>query len=306
MKSKKILAGVCASLMLAATAIPTVTAADTVKVTVGNAQAKAGATFSIDVELDSIPAAGINACDFGIKYDSSIITVTGVTAGPLAKADDASLSGVNALETNIENGLVSVIYGLGTTEAMTGSGVFLTLTGKVSASASAGDKANLEIVAVDRLAAPTVSTNNEDIIFGNLGSDNVTATVYTPTITNGWVEVIGDEQPTEKPTGEQPTTEAPTTETPTTEKPTTQGPTTAAPTPPVDIKPTALGDVDCNGEACAVADIVILSKYLINQSIVTITPQGLANANVNFDDIVDSRDLMSITEFALGAITSFD
>jgi hypothetical protein len=232
MKAKKILAGVCASVMLAATAIPVVSAADSVKVTVGNTKAKAGENFSVTVDLADIPAAGINGCDFGIKFDSSVISITGVEKGALAKDDTDALDGVKSLETNVENGFVSIVYGVsGTT--VTGSGTFVTLTGKVNASATAGTKADLKVVAIDRTAKPAGSETNADIIFGYLKDDNKTFVNYDPTITNGWVEVEGEaptQAPTEAPT--QAPTEAPTqapTQAPPTEAP-TQAPPTEAPT----------------------------------------------------------------------------
>ena len=232
MKAKKILAGVCASVMLAATAIPVVSAADSVKVTVGNTKAKAGEDFSVTVDLADIPAAGINGCDFGIKFDSSVISITGVEKGALAKDDTDVLDGVKSLETNVENGFVSIVYGVsGTT--VTGSGTFVTLKGKVNASAAAGTKADLKVVAIDRTAKPGGSETNADIIFGYLKDDNKTFVNYDPTITNGWVEVEGEaptQAPTEAPT--QAPTEAPT-QAPPTEAPTqapTQAPPTEAPT----------------------------------------------------------------------------
>ena len=79
MKAKKIMAGACASLMLAVAAVPTVCAADALKGSISKAEAKAGGKFSVTLDLEDIPASGINGCDFGIKYDSSVITVTDVS-----------------------------------------------------------------------------------------------------------------------------------------------------------------------------------------------------------------------------------
>ena len=47
MRTKKLLAGACASLMIAASAITTVTAAESVNVTIGNATAAPGETFTV-------------------------------------------------------------------------------------------------------------------------------------------------------------------------------------------------------------------------------------------------------------------
>ncbi len=290
MKAKKILAGACASLMLAMTTVSAVSAAGTVNVTVGNATAKAGEKFSVTIDLADIPTDGINACDFGVKYDSSALTITGVTAGTLAKADTASLDGVNALETNIEAGLVSIIYGLGATESsnyMTGSGTFVTLEGTVSNTAAAG-KYDLKIVAVDRLADPSGTATNNEIIFGNLAADNTTCTVYTPTIVDGYVEVTGDTATTTSTTaGTQPTTT-------TTTKVTTPLPSVG--------EASLLGDVDLDKVAGTASDLVLLSKYLVNTTIFGLKDEALANADLNGDKVVTAVDASTMIEVVTGSI----
>lgn len=290
MKAKKILAGACASLMLAMTTVSAVSAAGTVNVTVGNDTAKAGEKFSVTIDLSAIPADGINACDFGVKYDSSALTITGVTAGALAKADTASLDGVNALETNIEAGLVSIIYGLGATESsnyMTGSGTFVTLEGTVSNTAAAG-KYDLKIVAVDRLADPSGTATNNEIIFGNLAADNTTCTVYTPTIVDGYVEVTGNTATTTSTTaGTQPTTT-------TTTKVTTPLPSVG--------EASLLGDVDLDKVAGTASDLVLLSKYLVNTTIFGLKDEALANADLNGDKVVTAVDASTMIEVVTGSI----
>lgn len=291
MKAKKILAGACASFMIAAMAVTNVTAADAVKVTVGSAEAKAGATFSVNLDLADIPAAGINACDFGIKYDSSVITITDVELGKLAKEDeDAKLEGVNALETNIEEGLVSIIYGLGTTDSanyMSGSGTFLVVSGTVSKTAKAGDKSALDIVAVDRLATGTGTATNADIIFGNIASDNTTYTIYDPTITSGLVKVIGDEQPTEE------------------SKPTETNP------PYTGDKELLYGDVNLD-EDISLADVAKLVKYNIDKNLFPFgendkdgkyiegsKEQALEQADVEYDGSINVSDTSKLVAYLL-------
>lgn len=279
MKAKKILAGACASLMLAMTTATAVSAADTVNVTIGNATAEAGGKFSVDIDLSGIPAAGINGCEFGVKFDSTVLTVTNVKAGELAVEDTTALEGVNTLETNIQSGLVSVIYGLADTNSyITGEGTFLTLEGTVSNTAAAG-KYDIELVAIDRVAGTDGTATNTDIIFGNLADDNVTYTVYTPTITNGWVEVTGDgtTEPTDEPSS----------------------------VPSDDIgEPTLLGDVNCDG-AVGVGDITKLAKYLVSSSINPLDSTALANADVSQNAVVDAIDSGMLIEFCLGSITEF-
>lgn len=288
MKAKKILAGACASLMLAMTTV-SASAAGAVNVTVGNATAKAGEKFSVTIDLADIPTDGINACDFGVKYDSSALTITGVTAGALAKADTASLDGVKALETNIEAGLVSIIYGLGATESsnyMTGSGTFVTLEGTVSNTAAAG-KYDLKIVAVDRLADPSGTATNSEIIFGNLGADNTTCTVYTPTIVDGYVQVEGNTSTTTSTTaGTQPTTTTTTAVQPTTEAPSIG-------------EASLLGDVNVDDKV-GTTDLVWLSKYLVNGSIFPLGAKSLANADVDQNGAITSVDASILIEVVTG------
>lgn len=285
MKAKRILAGACASFMLAMTTATAVSAEESVQVTIGNAEAKAGGTFTVTLDLADIPAAGINACDFGIEYDASALTITNVTAGALAKDDTASLEGVNAFDANIEDGLVSVIYGLGTTDSanyMTGSGTFLTLEGTVSATAAAGTY-DLKIVAVDRLETPSGTATNADIIFGNLGEDNVTYTVYSPTITDGYVKVVDGEEPSES-------TEATEVTGPSEEKPTIDP-----------EKVTMRGDVDCNGEI-GLADVAALAKWVAAADLYPLTDAGLANGEITDDGSVNAADLNKLIEYTVKAI----
>ena len=301
MKAKKILAGVCASMMLAATTIPNVLAAG-VDLKVGSAKAKAGETFSVKVDLTPAPGSKINGCDFGIKFDSSVISITGVEKGELAKDDTDSLDGVKSLETNIESGLVSIVYGVSGT-AIDGSGTFVTLTGKVNASAKAGDKSALEVVAIDRPAKPTGTDKNADIIIGYLEDDNKTFTNYTPTIVNGVVEVEGtSSEPTTTPPTDEPTTPtaddptAPITEpsTPSTDKPTEGGNINPA-------KVSKLGDVDLNG-LVELNDIIVLAKHLLNATSNPLNDEQKANADVTKDGAVNSADLSKIIEHNLNPV----
>lgn len=269
MRAKKIIAGACASLMLAVSAIPTVTAAESVKVTLGNTTAAPGETFTVKMELSDIPAAGINGCDFGIKYDSSVLTISEVALGDLAKGDSTDVEGMpDPLQCNIEDDLVCVIYGLGTTNTdyyMTGSGTFLTISGTVSETAASGTKSDLEVVAVDRTTTPTSTSVNEDIIFGYLGSDDETPVMYDPTITNGYVEVTGDD--------------------------------TSDSTEDTSIdfgEVSKLGDVNVDGLVNS-TDVVVLNKYLISASRYALSnATAYANADCDKDNTLTSKDSMAI------------
>lgn len=291
MKSKKILAGFCASLMLAAATLPSVSAADAVKVKVGSAEAKAGEDFTVAIDLSDIPSAGINGCDFGIQYDADVVELTGVTTGAIAKEDSAKLDGVEPLEVGYESGFVSIIYAL-SSDAITESGTFLNVKGTVKSTAKAGDKSDLKIVAVDRKENSVSTSNNADIIFGMLNTDE-TSVMYTPTITDGVVEVIGEEKPSEKPS-ENPSEDP-------TEKPSedpSEQPGNVDPT-----KRSMLGDVDLNKDPGKTNDAVLLAKYIANKNKYGLSDEALANADVDLDNTVGTADLTMLVEVVLGKIS---
>lgn len=278
MRTKKLLAGACASLMIAASAITTVTAAESVNVTIGNATAAPGETFTVKMELSDIPSAGINACDFGIKYDSSVLTIDDVALGDLAKGDDTSVEGMpDPFVYNIEEDLVCVAYGVGTTNTdfyMTGSGTFLTISGTVSESAAPGTKSDLEIVAVDRQTTPTSSSVNDEIIFGLYSSDEEAPIVYDPTITNGYVEVEG-EATTEESTGNTGTS--------------------------IDFgEVTLLGDTN-RDDVIDSTDIVVLNKYLLNKVQYPLQDSSAyANGDCDKDKDLTTKDNLFIIQHVLG------
>ncbi len=299
MNAKKILAGACASLMLAVAAAPAVSAADSIGVTVGKAEAKPGATFTVNIDLTDIPAAGVNACDFGIKYDSSVISIDKVEAGKLAK-DETDLEGVDALVANTdEPGLVSILYGLGVDgNVMTDGGTFLVLTGTVKADAKAGSKSDLEVVAVDRNATDEENSPlNTDIVFGYLVAES--ATMYEPTITPGLVKVLGDSTEASDPTQA------------TTTKLTTPAPTIPPETLPsnIEIDDLKYGDVNLDG-AVTGADTVKLAKYMLSKESYPLGKgdtdteiRAKLQGDVKKDGTLGTSDTMRLNEYNLKNIT---
>ncbi|MDE5649030.1 MAG: dockerin type I repeat-containing protein, partial [Oscillospiraceae bacterium] len=176
-------------------------------------------------------------------------------------------------QCNIEDDLVCIIYGLGTTNTdyyMTGSGTFLTISGTVSETAASGTKSDLEIVAVDRTTTPTSTAVNEDIIFGYLGSDEEAPVIYDPTITNGYVEVTGDD--------------------------TTDNTEDTS----IDFgEVSKLGDVNVDGLVNS-TDIVVLNKYLISASKYQLSSAtAYANADCDMDKSLTSKDSMAIVNHIL-------
>lgn len=282
MRTKKFLAGVVASMMLAVAA-PTVTAADGFEVAISNTTAKAGDDFTLTLDMTNIPEAGINACDFGIQFDSSVLTVTDVTVGDLAKGDSSEVEGMpDPFEWNLEDDLICVVYGIGTTDTdyyMSGSGTFLTIKGTVSSTAAAGTKSELKVTAVDRMTNPTSNEVNSEVIFANYNADGV-ATLYTPTFTDGYVEVTSDstEEVTEATEATEEVTQA-----------TIEFGT-----------PTMLGDVNLDGVISA-SDVVVLNKYLISSSEYPLEgPVNYANADCITNQKLDLEDSSAIANYVLG------
>lgn len=275
MKAKKILAGACASLMLTSMAASAVSAAEAVKVTVGNDTAEAGAKFSVNIDLADLPSTGINGIDFAVKYDSTALKIDSVKPGELA-VEDTSISDVDTIVVgNDEAGITNIIYANITTP-ITKSGTFVTVEGTVNENAKAG-KYDLSIVAIGR-------DNNDEVVFGyHTGAADDAGVYYTPTITNGYVEVTSED-----------TSEA----TEATEATEDTKPSETEPTEDIG-EPTLLGDVDCGGKV-AVADLTLLSKHILNKSLFTLTEQGKANADMNADKKIDSNDSGALAELLVG------
>lgn len=301
MRNKKVIAGLVAAMTLISTTSAIVSAAGDFTVSISNTKAGAGEEFSITLDMSDIPSTGINGCDFGISYDSSLVSIESVTLGSLAK-DVSALEGdlPDPFECNIEEDVISLMYAIGTTDSsyyLNGSGTFLNITGTVNEDAAAGSKAEFEVVPVDRAVKPGSADTNASIVFGYMGEDEA-AVMYTPVYETGWVEVTG-EDPTEPPTvapTEEPTV-APT-------EPPTVAPTEPSETPTLDIPDgTLYGDVNVDGSV-DVGDVVTLNMYILNPTGNALEAESLANADVVRDNKIDSTDgtlLMSYTAMSVKA-----
>ena len=197
MKTKKVVVGAVAAAMLSLAVCPIAPAAagETVQISVGNAEVKAGEQFTVDVSLNDISAPGIQCTDFAIAFDSSIITIDAVEAGALTKtgADSADPTGASApiFDANIDSeGYVNLTWSTALDDSsywLNGSGVFCTITGTVSSSAAAGTETPLTVTAVDRLLNPS-STDKAEIYAGyNTGDDS--AVEFAVSTSDGFVKV---------------------------------------------------------------------------------------------------------------------
>ena len=289
MGTKRFFAGAVAFVMtVMSTAAMTASAADTVKVAADKVTAAAGKDFSLNVSLSGVPKDGIRACEFALKYDSSIIEVTGVKAGTIADtgadAKEADISkeapsfGVNFATA----GVVNVEWSTGLTSSdywIKSDGVLFTVEGTVKSTAKAGDVSKVEIVPIDRALFEGSTEKNTDIVFANISGSTVTN--YEVSTSDGSVTVEGAET-TE--------TDAPTE---TTKESTTE--TSVKPDLDVDY-----GDTNVDGEV-GIADVVLLNKYLVKSA--SLSDQGKANADAYADGKLNADDSLSILKFLVGTLS---
>ncbi|HEY9060365.1 MAG TPA: cohesin domain-containing protein [Pseudobacteroides sp.] len=125
---------VCTSVLLAVTMLlsmflfnSTVQAAG-FEMEIGSVEGCKGETVIVPVSFKNVPAAGINNCDFTIKYDASIMKVLedGIIPGPIAR--NASITFDKIVDPN--SGIIKFLYcdetGLGN-EAIKSDGVFVNI-----------------------------------------------------------------------------------------------------------------------------------------------------------------------------------
>ena len=206
MKTKKVVVGAVAAAMLSLAVCPVAPAAagETVQISVGNEEVKAGEKFSVNVSLNDISAPGIQATDFAVSYDSSMITIDSVDAGALANtgaADaDGSSSSVPVFEASINSeGYVNLVWSTGLDDSsywLNGSGVFCTINGTVSASAKEGTEIPLKVTAIDRTVNP--GSSDKAAIFAGYVKDDAAVefaveTVYgSIKVASGSSTTVGD------------------------------------------------------------------------------------------------------------------
>lgn len=190
MKTKKVVVGAVVAAMLSLAVCPVAPAAagETVQISVGNEEVKAGEKFSVNVSLNDISAPGIQATDFAVSYDSSLITIDSVDAGALANtgaADaDGSSSSVPVFEASINSeGYVNLVWSTGLDDSsywLNGSGVFCTINGTVSSSAKEGTEIPLKVTAIDRTVNP--GSSDKAAIFAGYVKDDAAVEFAVETV----------------------------------------------------------------------------------------------------------------------------
>ena len=140
MKTKKIVIGAMAAAMLSLSVCslaPVIAAGETVQISVSEATANAGEQFTVEVSFADIPSAGIQAANFSLEYDSSLLTISSIEAGKLTETGASSADSTASLLPNFNSYSEEGI-------------VFCTITGTVAASAAPGTKADIKVVATKR------------------------------------------------------------------------------------------------------------------------------------------------------------
>jgi hypothetical protein len=293
MKTKKVVIGAIAASMLSlsiGSLAPAIAAGETVQISVGTAEAKAGDKFTVDVSLADIPSDGIQGVDFAIEYDNKVISVKSVELSSKVSTNDESAALLQNYDLSLQDdkGYFSVIW---TTSAdksywVKQDGVFCTISGTVASDAKAGDKSDLKLVAVKRNVTPKSGTANDSIGIGYTTDDDVPVRYAVKTV-NGKVSV---------PSETTATTTATTTVT-----------TTVTTAPNKGVR----GDANCDKDV-NMADAVLIMQSLANPNKFGIsgtdekhiTTQGLANADVvGNNDGVTNLDALQIQKYLLQLVT---
>lgn len=302
MKTKRTMAGILAMAMAAsALAFNPVFAAGEIGISAEKVSAKAGAEFTLAVSLKDVPSTGVGGCEFSLAYDSSIVTVTGVTAGTVAQtgADDQEsvfAGEAPSFDSNFSTaGVIDVIYSTGLTDSaymVKQDGVFLTITGTVNESAKVGDVSEFKIQPIDRETTPGSGTKNDQIVFASIAEDG-TVSNYDTVVSDGSVTVVGDSETT---TAVTTTTGSESTTTATKETTVTKDTADTKETTTGSEDEANYGDANLDGKV-DLTDAVTLNKYLAG--LVTASEQAIKNMNVYLDDNVDEKDTTYLMRFVL-------
>ncbi|MBR6836775.1 MAG: hypothetical protein IKM72_12350, partial [Oscillospiraceae bacterium] len=174
--------------------VASVSAADAITIAAETKAVESGKEFTVDISLAGVPSTGIAGLDFAIKYDTSLMEVTGVTEGAVSKTNDKQVEGFSSnLATNINNGAVSVLWATGSvsdnSKWIKSDGVLLTLNCKAKAD---GD-AKVEITKGVRKDATGIDVAVE-------GLEVVNPTAKAGTISIGKPAETTTPDPTQNPT----------------------------------------------------------------------------------------------------------
>lgn len=270
MKTKKVIIGAVAASMLSLSvcsiAPVSFAAGETVQISVGKDSAKAGEQFTVEVTLADIPSTGLQAVEFAVKFDSSLISIDSIKAGPItetgAASADPTASVIPVFDAIIGDEKASVAWSTSLDDStywLKKDGLFCTITGTVASGAKDGSVAKLEVVPNDRNLSPDSQEKNDMILCGYT-NEKLEAINYDVDVTDGCVN-IGD-------------------------------------TAPVGLR----GDANVDGTV-NLADAVLIMQNLANPSKYPIADEGKINGDVdNTGDGITVNDAFKIQQRILGLI----
>ena len=273
MRLKRVLSGLLAcamaSTMLSAFAM-TANAAESVGIEVATVNAVDG-KFSVDVKLTSVPTGGIAALEFAVGFDSSALTITGVTAGSIAdtgaaaeelklNADLASTmvsgSSYSCLDYAVLSDQVSVSWVTAMTDTkywLKSAGTLCTITGTVKSGVADGTYP-LTVEAINRETYSGSGVYNTKVYFA-AGDADLKTTYYTEAKKDGAV-IVGSQGGTEY----------------------------------------LFGDINKDGKI-NVQDVAKLAKAAIGQ--VTLTADEMKLGDLNGDGKINVQDVAKLAKAAL-------
>lgn len=279
MKKTKIISGLMAMAMTAMSLGISASAADSVAVKIGtDTVEKAGDTFSVNVELGSVPSGGLSSIDFAINYDSASLKITDVALGTIgdtgAKSQEGDLG--DTVFNWYDNGKqIVIVWSTGLTDSkywVAKDGVFVTLKGKVDSGAKAGTTLKLEGAGANRNVYPDSSTKASTYLsaVGTSGTTN-----YEAAFTAGGVTVPDE---------------------------TTQSTEESKSTSGKENNDADWGNVNCKG-GVDVSDAVLLARFVAEDAGADVSAQGKINADVTHDGEITGDDTVQILKYIAKIVT---
>jgi len=270
-KRSRFIASTLALMVMAGSSVASSFAAGsaTVKISGSKGTAAPGADYTIEISLADIPTTGANACEFAVKYNSSLVTVTSVKAGGLTETGAASADSTATTVPlfdyyiNTSKSTVNAVWSTGAENSnvwLKGSGVFFTISGKVAAGAANGSVADFEIVPIARETYPGSGVINNKIVIGSY--NGTTKTAYSYTVSNGSLTIGSG------------------------------------------ASGVLYGDANCSGDV-TIDDVVAVRLYCMKPAVYPLTDKGVANAKVvSGQSTVQGNCAVAIQDFVVEKIKS--
>ena len=270
MKINRIFASIAASAVLVSSAsFASVFAADgTVAISAATKTVTPGESFTFDISLADIPSTGLNTVEFGVNFDSTLMTISDVALGDIANTgatseENKGLSGLGdtVFKWNVNGNQLCLMWSTGLSDSywIKSKGAFVTVTAKAKTTEGVS---KLEIVPISRVSYPGETSKNADIIVGYNPSDTV-ITNYKNAVTNGAITIGSDED-------------------------------------------NKYGDVNCDG-SITIADLVLMARYVAEDvEMQALSAQGIKNADCVLDDKVNSSDITALARYLAHIIPESD